>query len=256
MLIVISPAKNQDSSQKLASDLITTPHFTSEIITLISKLKTLAPAELASLMHISPKLAELNYQRYQEFASQNFNRQNSYPALGLFNGDVYKSLAASSLTEPELTWAQDHLLILSGLYGALRPLDLIQPYRLEMKTNLDLGGHGNNLYKFWGLKIAKYLNHLLTNSMSQTIINLASQEYSRAALLPEASDNIVNIDFKEQRQDSYRTIGVMAKRARGLMAQWIITKQINNPADIKLFAQDNYQYNPKLSSANNWVFTR
>jgi len=225
MLAIISPSKTQDFS---------TPD----------------QEELSKLMSISEKLATLNYTRFQDFSTP-FNFNNAKQALLAFKGDVYNGIDAPNLSKKDLTFAQDNLRMLSGLYGVVRPLDLIAPYRLEMGTKL-ANPRGKNLYEFWGSKISELLNE----DESEVIINLASNEYFKGIDKKTLKPKIINIVFKEFKGDKYKIIGIYAKRARGLMVQYIIKNRIQNSQDLKSFAMEDYRFKEELSDSTTWVFTR
>ena len=204
MLIILSPAKSLNFEAKIPTVKTTIPNFLSESKILVDKLKKLSGPDIEKLMKISPKLAELNWQRFQDFNS-NFNSQNSKPALFLFDGDVYRSMNINKYNKAELDFAQNHLRILSGLYGILKPLDSIQAYRLEMGTN-SKEILGKNLPQFWQEKIADFLNHELPKQQDKSIINLASEEYFAAINQSKINGKIINIIFKEKKGDSYKVI--------------------------------------------------
>lgn len=253
MLIMLSPAKKQ---QKIALSPITqnsTPIFKDEIQLLISQLKNLDCNELSDLMGISPKLAETNQLRFKTFNTQNY--ECGTPALALFQGDAYQALGATDLDTPELNWANQHLMILSGLYGVLRALDLIQPYRLEMSTPLK-GNHFKNLYQFWGTKLADCLQQQLTNTQSTTIVNLASTEYSKAVLHKKHNLPVINIHFKELKDGKYKTIGILAKRARGMMTRWMIDNKPTDKNELKEFKVAGYSFTKEQSTESDWTFIR
>jgi cytoplasmic iron level regulating protein YaaA (DUF328/UPF0246 family) len=254
MLITLSPAKSLNFESKLPKAKLTTPSFPKEIVELINHFQKLSASDLEKLMKISPKLAELNFQRFQNF-SENFTTKNSHPALFLFDGDVYKSIDVENYDEKDLDFAQNHLRILSGLYGILRPLDLIQSYRLEMGTK-SKNIIGMNLPEFWQGKIADLLNLELEKQKERTIINLASSEYFDAINPKKINSRIINIIFKEKKNDVYKIIGIFAKKARGLMADFIIKNKIEKSEDLKDFRVDNYNFRPEVSDENNWHFYR
>ena len=211
-------------------------------------------ADIAQLMKISDKLAKLNYQRFQEFLIP-FTAKNSKPALFVFDGDVYGEMDVKNYTKQELDFAQRHLRILSGLYGALRPLDLMQAYRLEMGTVLK-NACGKNLYEFWQEKITDYLNGELAKSEDKTLLNLASEEYFSAVDTKKIKGRIINIIFKEQKDNNYKIIGIFAKKARGLMANFIIKNKIEVAEELKQFKVGGYKFHSKFSDENNWCFCR
>lgn len=250
MLILISPAKTLDYSNPHYQEF-TQPDFTKDIKTLVKVMKKKKAQELAELMHISENLAELNERRYKTFQKE-FNPENSKQALLAFKGDVYSKIDVDNYSKDEFEFAQNHLRILSGLYGLLKPLDLIQPYRLEMGTRLETE-RGKNLYEYWGSKIAKAINELAKN---QTIVNLASQEYFKAVDLKSLKSKVITIHFKEFKNDSYQIIGLFAKQARGMMTDFAIKNKITDPEMLKTFQQEGYEYSEPLSSPEEWVFVR
>lgn len=254
MLILLSPAKSLNFLAPTLPIKATTPAFLQDSKKLVDNLKKLSGKELENLMSISSKLAELNHQRFQNF-SLPFNQANSQPALFLFDGDVYQAMQIAQYNQKDLDFAQDHLRILSGLYGALKPLDLMMPYRLEMGTNMK-EILGQNLPQFWQEKIADFLNQELKNQKEKTIINLASEEYF-AAINPKKIDGkIINIIFKEGRNGAYKTVGLFAKKARGLMADFIIKNKLENKEDLKDFEVANYSFREEFSNQLNWHFYR
>ena len=252
MLILISPAKKQNFDTQAPTDLTTSLVFPSEITKLVKTVKQYSPAELGKLMSTSTKLSELNYQRYQGF---HFSDNNEKQSLWAFQGDVYKSLDAASFNQQDIQFAQENLVMLSGLYGLLRPCDLMKPYRLEMKTALQ-NNQGKDLYQFWGAKLTDTLNQWLEPRSKKTIINLASSEYFKAIQPKNINGNVITIDFKENKDGQFKTIGIFAKRARGLMARYIIKHQITNPDNLKNFGENGYQFDATLSNENKMVFCR
>jgi uncharacterized protein len=251
MLIILSPAKKQ---AKLAAHGGTKSQiiFKSKSHHLIKYLKLQSRSKIKALMSISDSLSDLNYQRFQDFDSQNYTDDNAAQAVFLFQGDAYKSLDAISLTEKQLAFAQDHLLLLSGLYGALRPLDLIQPYRLEMKTKLATD-HAKNLYEYWQADLTQLLNQRLEKA-SAPLVNLASVEYSNAIDFKQLNMPYVNVHFKQQQKNQFRSIGILTKRARGLMTRYLITKKAKTVNTIKQFSLDSYQFQPDQSDHENLTF--
>lgn len=237
MLILLSPSKSLDfeNGHTAAHTKIRFQKDTQELVDL---LKTKKATYLKQLMGISDKLADLNVERYQSFKFP-MNEKNAKQAVLAFKGDVYTGLDAENLSDEDLTFAQDHLRILSGLYGVLRPLDLIQPYRLEMGIKLT-NAKGKNLYTFWGSKIADLLNEDARTDQYNTIINLASKEYFKAVNQKVIEAKIININFKELRGDTYKIISFNAKKARGLMSRYIIQNRLTEPEAIKAFNLDNY----------------
>jgi len=254
MLTLLSPAKTLDFSAAPAGLQATTPRLEQDIAVLMKRCKKLGVATLRKLMHLSQPLAELNHQRFQEM-SLPFTRENAKPSLLAFQGDVYKGLDAGSLSAADLRWAQDHLRILSGFYGLLRPLDLIQPYRLEMGSRLG-NTRGKNLYAFWGNRLADALNAELALHPAPAILNLASNEYWKAVPAKRLAARLVHADFQEVRDGKARTISFFAKRARGLMARFQVRHRIDEPEGLKDFADEGYGYRPDLSTDDRLVFTR
>ena len=250
MLIVISPAKTLDYSTPSISDY-TLPDFTSDVKSLVNVMKKKSASEISQLMHISDNLASLNEERYKTF-KQTFSPENSKQALLAFKGDVYTKIDVDSYSKEDFDFAQDHLRILSGLYGLLKPLDLIQPYRLEMGTKL-VTKKGSNLYDYWGSKIAKALNEV---AQGKTLINLASQEYFKAVDTKVLKSEVITIHFKEYKNGTYQIIGLFAKQARGMMTNFAIKEKITNPEQLKTFHEGGYEYAEGLSSSKEWVFVR
>jgi cytoplasmic iron level regulating protein YaaA (DUF328/UPF0246 family) len=206
------------------------------------------------LMHVSGNIADLNQQRFKKWKTP-FNPENARQAIFAFKGDVYIGLDAYSMTAQNVDFAQDHLRILSGLYGLLRPLDLMQAYRLEMGTRIDTD-MGNNLYQFWDGRITKSLNQELKQSDSKTLINLASNEYFKSIKAKLLKADVITPVFKDYNKGSYQVIGFFAKKARGLMARYLIDNEIDNPADLKDFSAEGYAFNKTMSNSHEWVFTR
>lgn len=249
MLILLSPSKSMDFSMPTAG-IFTNPDFLVDSKELIKTLKKLSQEDISSLMKLSHKLTELNFQRYKEFSIP-FNIDNAKQAGYAFQGDVYDGLVFNKLSNEDVEFAQKHLRILSGLYGLLRPLDLIQPYRLEMGTRLK-NMRGKNLYDFWGEKISKKIN----NSEQDLIINLASNEYYKVVKPKLLKAKVISPAFKEYKNGKYSIVMLYAKQARGLMAQFVIKNKLNNADDLKSFNLSGYSYNEKLSSENEPAFTR
>lgn len=250
MLILISPAKTLDYSTPNFSES-TQPDFQTDTRSLVRIMKKKSAKEISELMHISDNLAELNNERFKTF-QKDFNKENSKQAILAFKGDVYTKMDVDEYSKEDFDFAQDHLRILSGLYGLLKPLDLIQPYRLEMGIKLE-NKKGKNLYEFWDKKIAKAINEAANG---QTIVNLASQEYFKAVHLKSLKSPLVNIEFKEYKDDSYKIIGFFAKQARGMMSNFAIKNRITDPEQLKTFTGGGYEYFDQLSDHNNWIFVR
>ncbi len=252
MLILLSPAKTLDFSH-IHTPAVTEPRLLASSKKLVRTLRKKSAAELQFLLRISEKLAAQNYERYQQFTTP-FTTHNAKPAVLAFKGDVYLGLEADTFSEAELTFAQSHLRILSGLYGVLRPLDLMQAYRLEMGTRLAYNGT-SNLYEFWGDRITRLLNTDLRDSGSDTILNLASQEYFKAVDTDKLKGNLLTIHFKEKRNDKYQVIAFNAKKARGRMAHLIVKEGITDPADLQELVINDYIYNADLSTPTDWLYT-
>lgn len=250
MLIVISPAKKLDYTSSVNSPLTTQPELLDHSQELLKGLKALAPQDVSSLMSLSDKLGALNFERFQEWQTP-FTEDNARPAVLAFKGDVYQGLDADSMSAEDLRWAQDHLRILSGLYGLLRPLDLMQAYRLEMGTKF-ANSRGADLYKFWGDIITNELNRV----ESSVLVNLASNEYFKSVHKKDLSARIITPVFMDKKNDKYKIISFYAKKARGLMSSYIIRNRITEVEQIKNFDTDGYSYNAALSEADQWVFVR
>ncbi len=252
MLILLSPAKSLDFESKINCKNHSLPFFTKEIEKLVAQLKKAKISDLEKTFDISKKLAELNFNRFQNF-SKKFDFSNSRPALIAFDGDVYAGIDKRNFSEKDFTFAQEHLRILSGLYGILRPLDLIQPYRLEMGCDFKKFNFGiKSLYEFWGDKISIHLNSI----ENEYIINLASQEYFAAINLEKLESKVINIIFKEKKGDSLKIVGINAKKARGLMTNFIIKNKITDYKKLKDFGEANYKFKKELSNETNFVFIR
>jgi uncharacterized protein len=254
MIIVISPAKSLYDHCPIHFEKYTEIDFLPEAEKIVSVMKKKKPAQLAKLMNISPKLAELNFQRFQEW-SLPFSLENSWQSVLMFNGDVYQGLKAETFTASDFEIAQQKLRILSGVYGLLKPLDLIQPYRLEMGTNVSVA-RKKNLYDFWKVKITAKINQELEQTDQKLLINLASNEYFSAIDTKKLKARIITPSFKENKNGKYQMVSFFAKRARGLMSRFIIQNNISDPEEIKAFDCEGYYFNNQLSGENDWVFTR
>ncbi|MEM7206380.1 MAG: peroxide stress protein YaaA [Pseudomonadota bacterium] len=254
MLVVISPAKSLDFETPATTKHFTQPDFLEQSADLIGTLRKKSRRGLANLMNISDSLAELNRTRYHDWTTP-FTQDNAKQAVLAFTGDTYQGLQADQMSERDLEWAQDHLRILSGLYGVLRPLDLMQPYRLEMGTRLKIK-RKPNLYKFWGSTIAESLNAQMKSVGTDSLINLASNEYFKSVDQKTLSGNIITPVFKDKKGDDYKMIGFFAKKARGMMGAWIIKKRATKVSQIKRFTGAGYKFNKDMSSDTEWVFTR
>ncbi len=254
MLILISPAKTLDFVSPPPTKICTRPDFLELANDLICGLSKLNAEEISALMGISPKLASLNLDRFKSWTTKH-DIPCSKQAILAFKGDVYEGLEAWNFSEEDFEFAQANLLILSGLYGLLKPLDLIQPYRLEMGT-VYANPAGKNLYDFWGDKLAKSIQQKLILSRSDTIVNLASKEYSKAAQLKKLDTEVITPTFKDEKDGNFKIISFYAKRARGLMANFIISKRINNKKELENFSAEGYLYSPENSTPNEPVFLR
>jgi len=254
VLIVISPAKTLDYETPPTTKKSSEPVLLEESQILINNLKKMAPQDISKLMGISDKLGTLNYDRYQQWQKP-FTPANAKQALLAFKGDVYTGLDAESLSQDELAFAQKHLRILSGLYGVLKPLDLMQAYRLEMGTKLN-NQRGKNLYDFWGARITELLNKQLKSLKSDVLVNLASNEYFKAVKQDQLKAKIITPIFKDKKNGQYKIISFYAKKARGLMSAYAIKKGISDVAKLKRFNGEGYTYNKELTNGDEWVFTR
>lgn len=254
MLILISPAKTLDYETPPVTKIHTKPQFLKQSRQLIENLRNYSALDLAELMKLSMKLAELNFDRYHDWKPP-FTLKNAKQAALAMKGDVYTGLDAESLDEKGFEFAQSHLRILSGLYGVLKPLDLMQPYRLEMGTKLP-NQHGKDLYAFWGARITEAINKDLQAQGDEILINLASNEYFKSIKPKLLNGRIITPQFKEKKQGSYRMIGIFAKKARGLMSRYIIDHRLKDPHKIKDFDVAGYRYNEPQSKDDQWVFTR
>lgn len=254
MLLVVSPAKKLDFESTPATEKYTLPTLLAQSQLLIDDCVKLTPDEIASLMKLSDKLAGLNAARFGEW-SLPFTPENARQAVLSFNGDVYTGLDAASFSEQDFDFAQNHLRILSGLYGLLKPLDLMQAYRLEMGCKL-ANVRGDNLYQFWGDIITNELNKALAEQKEETLINLASTEYFKSVKKKSLNANIITPAFKDWKNGQYKMISFYAKKARGLMARYIIQNQITDVEQVKQFDLAGYEYNESFSKGNDWVFTR
>lgn len=255
MLIVVSPAKSLDYESPLATQTYSQPEFLEHSQLLIDELQKLNPPALESLMKISPALASLNMQRFIDWHAD-FTPDNARQALLAFKGDVYQGMAAEQFSEEDFSFAQQHLRILSGLYGLLRPLDLMQAYRLEMGTRF-ANPRGKNLYEFWGDILTDALNAQLAQMKNPVLVNLASNEYFKAVKAKNIKAPIITPVFKDQKNQQYKVISFHAKKARGMMAAYIIKNKISdNPEAIKAFDDAGYYFSEAQSTAKEWVFLR
>ncbi len=254
MLILLSPAKGQNFEPAQTAVHASEPRLLSKSNELIEILRLYSPDELMTLMNVSEKIGNLTAERFASFTTP-FNELNAKPAAFAFSGDVYKGLAIDDFTESDLEFAQNHLRILSGLYGVLRPLDLIQPYRLEMGTRLDTKA-GSDLYQYWGSSISESLMADLEEHEDDLVINLASNEYFKAVSASGIHTNINTPVFKDFKNGKYKIISFFAKNARGAMARWIVKEKVKEAIDLVNFREDGYEYNEELSEVNSPVFLR
>lgn len=254
MLALLSPAKRLDFAAEPAWAAPTQPRFLKEAAALAEKAKGLGRAELKRTLRVSEKLAELNYRRFQAFRTP-FTPANARPAAWAFAGDTYVGLDARTLDDDDMAYAQRHLRIISGLYGLLRPLDLIQPYRLEMGAALR-PPRGGDLYGFWQGHLAQAIDRAVKGHQDKTVVNLASREYFKAVDATSLKAPVITPVFKEVKQGVARVLGLFAKRARGAMARHMILNRLENPAALKDFAELGYRFRAELSDARTWVFTR
>jgi cytoplasmic iron level regulating protein YaaA (DUF328/UPF0246 family) len=255
MLLLLSPAKSLDYASPLPPGLKhTLPPFIDQSAQLIDVLRAQTPQSLASLMDLSDKLAALNVARYAAWSPE-FTAENARQALFAFNGDVYEGLQAGTLSAPDIAWAQEHLAMLSGLYGVLRPLDRMQPYRLEMGTRLATPA-GSNLYAFWGTQIAEHINQRLQERSDPVVINLASQEYFKSVDRKHLQARVVECVFEDYKAGKYKIISFHAKRARGLMARYAVQQRLTRPAQLQGFDAQGYAFADAASSPDRLVFRR
>ncbi|MEE3157917.1 MAG: peroxide stress protein YaaA [Pseudomonadota bacterium] len=254
MLMVISPAKTLDYDTPPVIDKSTQPRFVEHSVELIEVLREKSPQDIAKLMSLSDKLASLNVARYGSWERES-TPQNAKQALLAFKGDVYTGLNAEDFSTDDFAFAQQHLRMLSGLYGLLRPLDLMQPYRLEMGTKL-VNPRGKDLYTFWGERISQWLNEDLEAQGDQVLLNLASQEYFGAVKPKALNARVIDTVFKDQKNGQYKIISFYAKKARGLMARYVIKERLQDPEGLKDFNLDGYRFDAASSSENQLVFLR
>ncbi|MDO5058653.1 MAG: peroxide stress protein YaaA [Neisseria sp.] len=254
MLFVLSPAKNLNEKDPSPVSAYTQPDLLAEAEILMSEVRRLAPHEIAGLMHVSDKIALLNAERNAAWHTP-FTPENAKQAVFMFNGDVYEGLDAARLDSDSINWLQTNVRLLSGLYGLLRPLDLMQPYRLEMGTAF-ANSRGKNLYEFWGNRITDLLNDTLAAQNSRTLINLASQEYFKSVQPKRLNADIITPVFKDAKNGQYKIISFYAKRARGLMVRYAAENRISEAEALKNFDLEGYRYNEAASNEKEWVFLR
>ena len=254
MLIVLSPSKTLDPEADADAALCTQPDYLKESCQLIRQLRELSSDDIAELMRVSMKIAELNFERYRQWKTP-FTAVNARPAALTFKGDVYTGLGADDFTRKDLDFAQNHLRILSGLYGLLRPLDLIQPYRLEMGCRLGTP-RGDNLYQFWGQRLTEGLREAMDAQKEPVLVNLASQEYFKAVRPETLGHPVITPVFKERKGRAYRVIGLFAKKARGMMTRHVVKNRLTSAEDILGFTDGGYRHAPEMSTDTEWVFAR
>ena len=254
MLITLSPSKGQDFDSPSLSKIHTKPESLKDSEQLIKVLRRFKRTDLQQLIDVSENIAQLNVDRYKSFKMP-FTMKNAKQAIFAFKGDVYSGIEIDQYKEADLNYAQEHLRILSGLYGCLRPLDLIQPYRLEMKTRLP-NTRGDNLYQFWGDSITETLNKQLEKQKEPVLVNLASNEYFKSVKPKKVKGRLLTINFKETKDEKTRTVAIFAKRARGMMADYILRNRIEKPEEIKKFNLGGYRFSKTLSDEKQWTFVR
>ena len=254
MFFVLSPAKNLNEKDSAPIQEFTQPDLLKESEILMHELRRLAPQQIAQLMHVSDKIALLNAERNAAWHTP-FTPENAKQAVYMFNGDVYEGIAAESLNAKQIQYLQQHVRLLSGLYGLLRPLDLMQPYRLEMGTAF-ANSRGKNLYEFWGDRITGLLNETLAANGSEVLINLASQEYFKSINTKKLKAKLITPVFKDEKNGQYKIISFYAKRARGLMVRYAAEHGITDPQDLQNFDYEGYEFNAAASNDKEWVFLR
>jgi len=252
MKVLLSPAKALDMTKTINTSYSSTPIFMNEAETLMKKMSKFSAKKIGKMMHLSHDLAQLNFDRNQNWQPISDQNDDNSRAISIFNGEAYRGFDSTSMTESQLELAQSKVRILSGLYGILKPLDVIYPYRLEMGTKWAVTPSKSNLYKFWGSKISTFLNEEETD----VIVNVASNEYFKAADIKSLKARIITPVFKDFKNGEYKTIMVFAKKARGAMARFIVENDITSPEDIKGFNIDGYMFDENMSEGDTWVFTR
>ena len=252
MLVVVSPAKTLDYESPLATERFSQPEFVEHSAELIEECRKLTPVDVSTLMKVSDKIAGLNVARFEQW-SETFTQDNARQAILAFKGDVYTGLDAETLSDEDFDYAQNHLRMLSGLYGLLKPLDLMQPYRLEMGTKF-ANQRGSNLYEFWGDRITQMIN--AENAAKDVVLNLASNEYFKAVKIKQLNAEVITPVFKDEKNGQYKIISFYAKKARGLMAAYVIKNRINEVEKIKNFDVTGYKFSSEQSTAKEWVFLR
>ena len=254
MLVLLSPAKTLDFETPPTVEANSKPRFLEDSQELIDQLQHLKSAEVGKLMSVSEKISDLNVQRFNSWKTP-FTVKNAKPAAMAFRGDVYQGLDADTLSSDDFDFAQSSVRILSGLYGILRPLDLIQPYRLEMGTRFT-NKRGSNLYKFWGDTLTQSLNQEITAGKHAAVVNLASNEYFKAVKAPQLQAPLITPAFRDWKNGEYKMISFFAKKARGMMARYVVDQRLQSPEELKKFDTDGYAYSEADSTADTWVFLR
>ena len=254
MKIILSPAKSLDYNRRIETPMTSTAPFIQEADRLAKKLKKMKKRDLGALMKLSENLTDLNYDRYQSWEQPTTLQDNMQPAITVFTGEVYKGLAVEDFDADDFQRAQKDIRILSGLYGMLRPLDLMYPYRLEMGTKWEISKNQKNLYEFWADQLADYLNKEMDKD--EVVINLASKEYFKALAQKKLNARVITPVFKELKGDRYKVVMMYAKHARGAMARDIVRNQYTDVEDLKGYDVDGYSYNEQMSTSNEWVFIR
>ena len=254
MIVLLAPSKSMNFTDNIQFDEHTQPRFTKEANSLVNILQNYSPEDISKLMNVNEKLAKLNFDRFQQFQA-NHAPDNARQAILAYRGDVYDGIDIANYDKDNFKFAQEEVRILTGLYGILRPLDLIQPYRLEMSTKLP-NDKGDDLYQFWEDKLTNAINEDLKNHKQQYIINLASNEYFKALDKQKLQGKLVTPVFKENKNGKYKTIAIYAKKARGMMTDYIIRNRITNPEHLKGFDREGYTYNESMSSDKELVFIR
>lgn len=254
MIVLLSPAKTLDFESPSCTDLMDQPQLLEHAKPIVERMKKMSPKQLEKLMSISQQLALLNADRFQQWQPP-FTPENAKQAVLAFKGDVYLGLEAETFQQKDFEFAHKHLRILSGLYGLLKPLDLIQPYRLEMGTKVTVK-RKKNLYEYWKKTITEELNQALEGKENGLVVNLASKEYFKAVDVKKLKAPVLTIDFKEEDQGKFKVIGFFAKKARGMMGQFIVRNRLTKAEDLKGFNEEGYRFNPELSQENHWVFSR
>lgn len=256
MLAVLSPAKSLDFETPVTTEAFTQPNYATEAVYLAAKLRKMSARKLGKMMHISPQLAELNYERYQGFEDA-FTTENARQALFAFKGDVYLGLQAHTFSNADLEYAQQHLRILSGLYGVLRPLDLMQPYRLEMGTSWAVTPKKKNLYNWWDKRISATIAEAMEQANTDVLLNVASNEYFKAVQPKLLKGTVISPVFLDRaKSGEFKAIMTFAKKARGLMAAWMVKNRVTSAADVPGFAEEGYTYLAAKSTPTEPVFVR